>query len=147
MPPGQTADQLAGQALVGVDERGDPETTGREPSVIGQRGAEVTDTDDHNPPVLGQTQFAGDLEHEILDVVPHTTRPVGAEVGEILAQLRGVDPRRGRELLGGDRGYRALRQCGQGSQVQRKPGDGGLGNPSDAGRRSASSASCGCAFV
>ena len=34
-------------------------------------------------------------------------------IDQVLAQLRGVDPRGGRELLGGDRGHRALRQRGQ----------------------------------
>ncbi len=100
---GDPGDLLSGHLRIGVDQRGDPETTGGEPAVVGQRGAEVTDTDDHYRPVLGQAQLTGDLVHEILDVVPHTTRPVGAEVGEVFAQLRGVDPRRGRELLGGDR--------------------------------------------
>src|SRR5690606_15627071 len=47
-----------------------------------------------------------------------------------------------RQLLRGDRGHGALRERGQGAEVQRKPGDGGLGNPSATGRRSVSSASC-----
>ena len=123
-------------------QRGDPEAAGGEAAVVGEGGAEVTDTDDDDRPVLGQAQLTGDLVDEILDVVADAARPVGAEVGEVLAQLRGVDPRGGREFLGGDRGHRALGQRGQRAQVQRKPGDGGLGNPSAAGRRSVSSASC-----
>ncbi|CAM5676314.1 hypothetical protein SALBM217S_01363 [Streptomyces griseoloalbus] len=103
---------------------------------------QVTDTDDHNRPVLGEAEFAGDLVHEILDVVADAPGAVGTQVGEVLAQLRGVHTRGGRQLLRGDRGHRALGERGQGAEVQRKPGDGGLGNPSATGRRSVSSASC-----
>ena len=135
-------DGLAGHGRVGVDQRGDPETAGGEAAVVGERGAEVTDTDDDDRPVLGEPELTGDLVDEVLDVVADAARPVGAEVGEVLAQLGGVDPRRGGELLGGDRGDRALGERGQCAQIQRKPGDGGLGNPSATGRRSVSSASC-----
>src|SRR5690606_23500148 len=76
---------------VPVNQGADAEAAGGETSVVGEGGAEVADTDDHNRPVLGQAQFAGDLVHEILDVVAHAARPVGAQVGEVLAQLRGVD--------------------------------------------------------
>ncbi len=142
MLDGDARDRLSGHRRIGVDQRGHPETTGGEPAVVGQGGAEVTDTDDDNRPVLGQAEFTGDLVDEILHVVADTARSVGAQVREVLAQLGGVDPRRRGQFLGGDRGYRALRQCGQGSEVQRKPGDGGLGNPSATGRRSVCSASC-----
>ena len=135
-------DGLSRHRRVGVDQRGDPEAAGGEAAVVGERGAEVTDTDDDDRPVLGQAELAGDLVDEVLDVVADTAGPVGAEVREVLAQLRGVDPGRGRELLGGDRGHRALGQRGEGAQIQRKPGDGGLGDSSATGRRSVSSASC-----
>ena len=91
----------ARRVRVVVEEGRDLEAARGEPAVVGERVTEVADTDDDDRPVLGQPDLAGDLVAQVVDVVPDATRAVGAEVGEVLAELRGVD-------AGGDwRGLRA----------------------------------------
>ena len=85
---------------VGVDEGADREAAGHEPAVVGQGVAQVTEADDHDGPVLAQPELAGDLVDEVVDVVADPAGAVGAQVGEVLAQLGGVDPGRDRQLLG-----------------------------------------------
>src|SRR5690606_35546233 len=84
-------DLLADDGLVRVEQSRDPEAAGRETAVAGQCPAKVTDADDRDHPVLGEPQFAGDLVDEVLDLVPHAARPIRAEVGQVLAELRRVD--------------------------------------------------------
>ena len=86
-------DDLAVPVGVGVEQRHDPEAAAAEAGVVGQRVAEVADADDDDRPVLGQPDLAGDLVAQVVDVVADAAGAVGAEVGEVLAQLGGVDAR------------------------------------------------------
>ncbi len=79
--------------LAGVDvhDGGDREAPLVEPPVVGKGVAEVAGADDHNWPIVGESELAAHLEEQVLDVVAHTPRAVRAEVGEVLAHLGGVD--------------------------------------------------------
>ncbi len=96
----QTGDLLAGAPGIRVDQRRDTEPARSEPSVIGQRVAEITDPDDHHGPILGQADLTGNLMAEELYFVADTPRAVRTQVRQVLAKLRRVDPRRLRELIG-----------------------------------------------
>ena len=115
-----------------VEQRGDPEAAGAEARVVGQRLAQVAEPDDDDRPVLGEPDLAGDLVAEVLHVVADAAGAVRAEVAEVLAQLRRVDPRGDRQLLAGRGGDAALGQHGQRPQIDRQPGDGGLGDAASA---------------
>src|SRR5690606_11450624 len=49
-----------------------------------------------------EPELAAHLELEVLDVVADATRPVAAEVAEVLADLGGVEPGQLGQALGGD---------------------------------------------
>ena len=122
-------------AGVGVDQRPDREPAGGEAAVVGQRVAEVADADDDDRPVLGQAELAGDLVDEVLDVVADAAGAVGAQVGEVLAQLGRVDPGGGGELLGGDRGDALVGQRAERPQVDGQPGHRGVRDAAGGGTR------------
>ena len=129
---GQPADHLAGALRGGVDQRRDAEAAAGEAAVVGQRVPEVADADDDDRPVLGQPQLAGDLVHEVADVVADAAGAVRAQVRQVLAQLGRVDARGLGELLGGHRRGAVLVEGDQGAVVEREPGDGGLGDSAPA---------------
>ena len=122
----QPGDLGAHDRRVGVDQRPDREPARGEPAVVGQRVPEVAEPHDDDRPVLGQAQLAGDLEDQVVDVVADAPGAVGAEVGEVLAQLRRVDPGRGGELLRGDGRDAVLGQRAERPQVERQAGHGGV---------------------
>ena len=86
---------------VAVEQRHDAEAAGAEPGVVGQRVPEVADADDDDGEVLGDADLAGDLVAEVLHVVADPAGAVGAQVGQVLAQLGAVDAGGGGELLAG----------------------------------------------
>src|SRR5690606_28433544 len=102
MPDVQARDLVPDDALVRVEQGGDAEPTGAEPPVVGQGAAQVSGADDGHRPVLGETEFTGDLVDEVVDVVADAAGPVRPEVGEVLAELGGVHPGRGGQVLRGD---------------------------------------------
>ena len=55
--------------LVDIAQAADGEPSGGQSSVVGQGPTEVAGTDDHDRPLLVETQLDADLEHEVLDVV------------------------------------------------------------------------------
>jgi hypothetical protein len=118
----QTGDQLALAAAVGVEQRDRAEPARGEPAVVGQCVAQVADPDDDHGPVLGQADLAGDLVAEVLHVVADAPGPVGAEVGEVLAQLGAVDAGSRRELEAGAGRGAGLAHRVEGPQVHRKTG-------------------------
>ena len=119
---------LAGAVGVGVEQGDRAEAAGAEAGVVGERVAQVADADDHDRPVLGQADLAGDLVAQVLHVVPDAAGAVGAEVREVLAQLGRVDPRRTRELLAGAGRGATVREGVERPQVHRKARHGCLGN-------------------
>ena len=113
---------------VGVEQRRDREAAVAEAAVVGEGLAEVAEPDDGDRPVLGEAELAAHLEEEVLDVVAHAAGAVGPEVGEVLAHLGGVHAGQLGEALGADRGEPGVLALEQAPQVERQPGDGGLGD-------------------
>jgi hypothetical protein len=122
------ADLRADARRVGVDESGDADAAGREAAVGGQGRAEVADADDDDVPVLGLAQLAGDLVAQVLDVVAHAPRAIGAEVGQVLAELGRVDARRRGELVRRAHVDALVGERRQRTQVHGKSGHGGIGD-------------------
>src|SRR5262249_36529248 len=107
----------------------DREAARDETTVVGQGAAEVAGPDDDHRPVLGQAKRPGYLVDEVVDVIADAPDAVGAEVGQVLAQLGRVDARGGRELLAGHGADAALGQAVERTQVHRQPRHRGLGYP------------------
>ena len=129
----EPGDLLADAARVGVEQRRRPGSRGRRSRRSWPARGRGCRSDDDDGPVLGQAELAGDLVDEVVDVVADAAGAVGAEVGQVLAELGGVDAGGGGELLAGDTWRRrASRQRGQRAQVDRQPGDGRLGMPRSA---------------
>ena len=118
----------ADHVRVGVEQRGDREAPLAEAAVVGEGLAEVAEPDDGDRPVLGEAELAAHLEEEVLDVVAHAAGAVGPEVGEVLAHLGGVHAGQLGEPLGADGGEPGVLALEQAAQVERQPGDGGLGD-------------------
>ena len=72
---------------VGVDQGGDAEAAAGEPGVAGERLAQVADADQRDRAVHGDAQRARDLLGQGRHVVADAADAVGAEVGQVLAQL------------------------------------------------------------
>jgi hypothetical protein len=125
---GQLAQHLADLAGVGVQEGGDPEAALGEAPVVGQGVAEVADPDDRHRPVLLQPELAADLVDQVLDVVADPPGAVGAEVGQVLADLGRVHPGGVGELVGGDPVGPPLGHVDQAAQVDGQAGDGRFRN-------------------
>ena len=121
-------DHLVVAGRVGVEQRDDAEAAAAEAGVVGERVPEVSDADDDDGPVLGHADLAGDLVAQVVDVVADPAGAVAAEVGEVLAELGAVDAGGGGELLAGAGAGAELGEGGQGTEVDGKPGDGGLGD-------------------
>ena len=125
---GETSNDLVDASRVGVEQGGDVEAARREPAVVGERVAKVADADDDDRPVLGEAELAGDLVHEVVDVVADAAGAVRTEVGQVLAQLRRADAGSGRQILRGDGGDAVVLQSGQRPQVDGQPRHRGLGD-------------------
>ena len=111
---------------IGVEERGDAEPAAGETGVAGQRVTEVTDADQRDGAPLGEAEHELDLLDQQGDVVADAAGAVRAEVGEVLAQLGGVDPGGGGEPLAGDGLVPGLGEVVQRTQIFWEPGDGRL---------------------
>ena len=72
---------------IAVHNRDDGVATLGEAPVVRQGLTEIAGADDHHRPRLGEPELPAHLEHQILDVVAHAPRAVGAKVGEVLAHL------------------------------------------------------------
>ena len=91
---GQAMDPLADQLRGRIDQPDHPEAAAVEAAVVGQRGAQVAQPDDDHRPVVGRAHLAADLAEQVLHVVADPPGAVRAEMGQVLAQLGGVDPGR-----------------------------------------------------
>ncbi len=81
------ADFLAALRRVSVEQCGDSEAAGAEPTVCSQRASKVADTDNDDRPVLREAELAADLVEQVLDVVADSPRSVRTQIAEILANL------------------------------------------------------------
>ena len=117
---------------IDVDDPGDGEPAIVETAVAGQRLTEVAGSDDHDRPLVVETELTPDLENEVVDLVSDATRAVAAEVGQVLAHLGGVDPGQLGETVGRDVVDAELALLDEDLEVHREPGDGGLGDPATA---------------
>src|SRR5262249_37706831 len=115
------------------DEGDDLEPPRAEALVVREGVAEVPDAHDHDGPVVGEAELAGDLVEEELDVVADTPGPVGAEVREVFADLRRVHPGQGGEALGRDRADVVVGGLEEGPVVEGQAGDRCLGDSSGGG--------------
>ena len=122
----QAAQRRPDPGRVGVDQRGDAEAAAGEPGVPGQRLAEVADADQGDRAVHRDAERARDLLGQRGDVVADAADAVGAEVGQVLAQLGRVHAGRDGELLGGDGGDAAVADRAEHAQIGGQPGDGGV---------------------
>ena len=125
----EVADALADLGRVGVHEREHPEPSGAEAPVVGERLAEVAEPDDGDRPVGGEPELGGDPVDEELDLVADAPGAVGAEVGEVLADLRRVDPGELGEPLRGDGADVLVGGLEQGPVVERQARHRRLGDP------------------
>src|SRR5690606_16763457 len=79
-------------------------------------------------PVLGEPELAAHLELEVLDVVAHAARPVAAQVAEVLADLRRVEPGQLGQALGGDGRQSVTGSFEQAAEVDGQARHRGLGD-------------------
>ncbi len=125
-----STDHTADLGGLDVDDTGHRETPFAEASVAGERLTEVARPDDDDRPVVGETEFAPDLINEERDLVADTSRTVAAEVGEVLADLGGVDARKFGETFAADPLHLFVGLLDEDPQVYRKTDDGGVWNSS-----------------
>src|SRR5439155_8630272 len=95
-------DRLADAGRVGVEEGRDVEAAGGEPRVPRQGVTEITHPDEGHRPVLGEAEHLLDLADEGGHVVADAAGAVRAQVGQVLAQLGGVDAGGVGQFLAGD---------------------------------------------
>ncbi len=116
-------DGFADPAGVDIEQGDHTESPGLETAVSRERVAEVADPDQQNRTVLGQPELGGYTAEQEVHVVADATRPVRAEVGQILADLRRGHARRLRQCLGRHRTDCPICQRGEDPQVQREAGN------------------------
>ena len=126
MADAHPAEHRADLGLVDVDDAGDGKAALAETAVAGEGLAEVAGADDDDRPVVGEAELAADLVDEIRDLVADAARAVAAEVAQVLANLRGVDAAQFGEPLGRDAVDAFVALLGEDSQVDGKPGNGGI---------------------
>ena len=127
VPDGDAGDPATDDDRVGVDDGCHREAAGSESVVAAEGLAEVSCADDDDGGRFAAAEDASDLLHEEADVVADAAGAVGAEVGEVLADLGGVDARQFCELLGRDGGGAVLGEFDQAPEVDGQADDGGLG--------------------
>src|SRR3546814_17550655 len=110
-----------------LEQADDAEAAGAEAGVVGQGVAQVADSEDDDRPVVGQADLPGDLVVQVGHVVTDPTRAVGAEVGQVLAELGAVPAGRCREFLARGGSGALLAESGRGAKIERKKGDAPLG--------------------
>jgi hypothetical protein len=129
MPYRLIAVLLAEERVIDIEEGRDAKAPLRKTFVRSQGTAEVSDPNDRDGPILGETELPSDLVEEVLDVVADTPGPIGAEVREILANLCRVYTRKPCELFGRDRHLALLLgHVEQAPEIDRQPGDRGFGD-------------------
>jgi hypothetical protein len=106
-----------------------------EPAVTGERVAEVADADERDRLPVVEPEGALQLVHQRRDLVPDPADAVGADVGQVLAQLRRVHAGGGGELVAGHRVGALLRELAELAEVDGEPGDAGLGDRPQPGGR------------
>src|SRR5262249_3191647 len=104
----ELADPLPDLALVGVEDRDDPETVVGEDVRPRDRTPEMARAEQRDVVLARGPQDLAYLPDERVDVVADAALAELAEAGQIAADLRRVDVRVVRELLGGDRGLAHL---------------------------------------
>ena len=84
----------------GVEQRADLEAFLAEPRVVRQREPEVARADDRHPKLAVEAEDLPEMPLEIADVVADAANAEFTEVGEVLANLRGVQTKLLRQRLG-----------------------------------------------
>ena len=127
------ADGRAHLGRVDVDDGRHREAPLVEAGVVGEGLTEVAGADDHDRPVVGQAELAAHLVREVVDLVADAAGAVGAEVREVLADLRRVDAGQLGQPLGRHAGHPIGGEVVEDPQVDGQPGHGGLRDPSAPG--------------
>ena len=128
-------DRDADEVGIHVEQRRDGEPAAAEAAVARERVAEVADADEGDGLVVVEPQRLLQLVTQRTHLVPDTADAVGADVGQVLAQLGGVDAGGRGQLLARHRLGALLGELAQHPQVDRQPGDAGLGDhPGTVGR-------------
>jgi hypothetical protein len=130
----------ADQVRIDVEQRRDREAAAAEPAVTGQRVAEVADPDERDGLAVGQAEGGLQVPQQRADLVADPADAVRADVGQVLAQLGGVDAADGRQLVARHRLRALLGELAEQAQVHREAGDGGLRHGAPAGAAGAGGA-------
>src|SRR4051812_33513669 len=123
------ADGLADLAVVGVEDRDDPEAVVGEDVRARDRLAEVARTEQRDVVLAARPQDLADLGDERVDVVADAALAELAEARQVAPDLRRVDVRVVRQLLRRDRVLAHLLGLGQDLQVARQAGCDAEGQP------------------
>ena len=104
------------------------ETARLEFAVMQQGAAKVAHADERGMPLPVNAERSLDGGNEAGDVVTHPTDAEFAEIGEVLAYLRGVDVAGFGQRAGGDDLYTVALHAFEHLHVDRQPTDGGSGD-------------------
>ena len=111
-----------------VEERRDLEAFLAEARVVGEREAEIAGAHDRDAQLAIEAENLPQMALQIADVVADAADAELAEVGEVLANLRGVEMELLGERLRRDRADAGFLEHVEAAQVHRKPVGGELGD-------------------
>ena len=111
-----------------VEQRRDLEAFLAEARVVGEREAEIAGADDRDAQLAIEAEDLAQMPLEIADVVADAADAELAEVGEVLADLRGVQMELLGERLRGDRLDAGVLELVEAAQVDRQAVGGELGD-------------------
>ena len=115
-------------SLQGVEQRRDLEAFLAEPGIVGEREAEIAGAHDRDAQLAIEAENLAQVALQIADVVADAADAELAEVGEVLADLRGVQVELLGERLRRDGADAGVLERVQAAQVDRKPVGGELGD-------------------
>ena len=111
---------LADLLALAVEQRGNLEPFGAEAGVVGQRQPEVAGAHDRDPDAAVEAEDLPQVRAQLLDVVADAADAELAEIGEILANLRGVQVELLGQRLRRDRLHAGLVERVEAAQVDRQ---------------------------
>ena len=90
------------------------------PAIGDERKTQVADADEDDRLQTGGAEFVGNFSGQFVDIVAEAARAECAEVGEIFAELSGLDAGGLGERLAGNRADAVLAQAGEAAQINRE---------------------------
>ena len=122
------AEGAADERWIGIDDGDDLEVTVSEPGVGSQSATEVARAHNKNSPVLRESQPTTDLILQVFDVVADSAHAVGAQIGQILADLGPVHSGESCQFSRRDRDDAGFPQPQQCPLINWQPRDRGIGD-------------------